>query len=83
MHRKLNLFMKVNVDLENNIQSYTIPVFYYYNFYRILLIMSSEKKLFCAFVDLKQGNALWSKLANTGISGKCFNYVKNMYMGIK
>ena len=77
MHRKLNLFMKVNVDLENNIQSYTIPVFYYYNFYRILLIMSSEKKLFCAFVDFKQAfdtvwrNGLWSKLAKNGINGKC------------
>lgn len=51
--------------------------------------MSMKKKLFCAFVGFKQAfdtvwrNGLWSKLIKNGINGKCFNYIKNMYMEVK
>lgn len=51
--------------------------------------MKRKKKLFCAFIDFKQAfdtvwrTGLWRKLILNGINGKCFRYIKNMYMGIK
>lgn len=52
-------------------------------------MINSKKKLFCAFVDFKQAfdtvwrDGLWYKLLKSGINGKCFTYIKNMYKGIK
>ena len=48
-----------------------------------------KKKLFCAFIDLKQAfdtvwrDGLWWKLVNCKIDGKCLRLVKNMYSNIK
>ena len=48
-----------------------------------------KKKLFCAFIDLKQAfdtiwrDGLWWKLVNFNINGKCFKLIKNMYSNIK
>ena len=53
------------------------------------VLMQRKKKLFCAFVDFKQAfdtvwrNGLWTKMHLNGISGKCFQYIQNMYKGIK
>ena len=53
------------------------------------LLMQNKKKLFCAFVDFKQAfdtvwrEGLWTKMQVCGISGKCFQYIQNMYKGIK
>lgn len=52
-------------------------------------LINSKKKLLCAFVDFKQAfdtvwrGGLWYKLLKSGINGKCFTYIKNMYKGIK
>ena len=52
-------------------------------------LLSNRKKLFCAFIDFKQAfdtvwrDGLWYKLIKSGINGKCFNYIRNMYKGIK
>ena len=52
-------------------------------------LLQSKKKLFCAFIDFKQAfdtvwrGGLWEKLLSNGITGKCFNYIRNMYKGIK
>jgi hypothetical protein len=46
-------------------------------------------ELFCAFIDFKQAfdtvwrDGLWSKLIKNGINGKCFNYIRNMYIDVK
>ena len=48
-----------------------------------------KKKLFCAFIDLKQAfdtvwrDGLWWKLFNCDIDGKCLRLIKNMYNNIK
>ena len=53
------------------------------------ILMSKKKKLFCAFIDFKQAfdtvwrSGLWNKLIKNGIKGKCFTYIRNMYIGIK
>jgi hypothetical protein len=52
-------------------------------------LLSSKKKLFCAFVDFKQAfdtvwrNGLWYKMLENGIKGKCYTFIRNMYRGIK
>lgn len=49
----------------------------------------NKTKLFCAFIDFKQAfdtvwrTGLWQKLLNTNINGKCFQFIKNMYNGIR
>lgn len=51
--------------------------------------MTRKKKLLCAFIDFKQAFdtvwriGLWIKLILNGINGKCFRFIKNMYMGIR
>ena len=53
------------------------------------ILLSRKKKLFCAFVDFKQAfdtvwrSGLWYKLLENGIKGKCYNFIRNMYKGIK
>ena len=48
-----------------------------------------KKKLFCAFIDLKQAfdtvwrDGLWWKLFNCDIDGKCLRLIKNLYNNIK
>ena len=49
----------------------------------------NKKKLFCAFIDLKQAfdtvwrDRLWYKIARLKINGKCLKLIKNMYDNIK
>ena len=53
------------------------------------ILLQRKKKLFCAFVDFKQAfdtvwrTGLWTKMQTNGINGKCFQYIQNMYKGIK
>ena len=53
------------------------------------ILLQRKKKLFCAFVDFKQAfdtvwrNGLWTKMHFNGVSGKCLQYIQNMYKGIK
>ena len=53
------------------------------------IAQSSKKKLFCCFIDFKQAfdtvwrAGLWNKLIKSGINGKCFNFIHNMYSSIK
>ena len=53
------------------------------------IFMSKKKKIFCAFVDFKKAfdmvwrSGLWIKLISSGITGKLFNVIKNMYQDIK
>ncbi|MCW4346540.1 MAG: reverse transcriptase domain-containing protein [Candidatus Thiodiazotropha endolucinida] len=48
-----------------------------------------KKKLFAAFIDLKQAfdtvwrDGLWNKLVNCNITGKCYQLITNMYNDIK
>ena len=48
-----------------------------------------KKKLFCAFIDLKQAfdtvwrDGLWWKMVNCNVNGKCLTLIKNMYSNIK
>ena len=55
----------------------------------IQILQKKKKKLFCAFIDLKQAfdtiwrSGLWSKLINNNINGKCLNLIKSMYANIK
>ena len=49
------------------------------------LYLSKRKRLYCCFVDYKKAfdtinrSTLWSKMLASGISGKLFDIVKNMY----
>ena len=51
--------------------------------------MQRKKKKLCAFVDFKQAfdtvwrNGPWTKMHLSGISGNCFQYIQNIYKGIK
>ena len=51
----------------------------------IQILQKKKKKLFCAFIDLKQAfdsiwrAGLWSKLINNNINGKCLNLIKSLY----
>ena len=53
------------------------------------ILLQRKKKIFCAFVDFKQAfdtvwrTGLWTKMQTNGINGKCFQYIQNMYKGIK
>ena len=55
----------------------------------IQYLNNQNKKLYCAFIDLKQAfdtvwrEGLWIKLSKSNINGKCFNLIKNMYENIK
>ncbi|MCG7879466.1 MAG: reverse transcriptase family protein [Candidatus Thiodiazotropha endolucinida] len=52
-------------------------------------VQSQKKKLYCCFIDFQQAfdtvwrAGLWRKLIQTGIMGKCFNLIFNMYKDIK
>ena len=52
-------------------------------------MQASKKKLNCCFIDFKQAFdtvwriALWKKLLQENITGKCFKLIFNMYQGIK
>ena len=58
-------------------------------FLRTRLICKSKKKLFYAFIDLKQAfdkiwrGGLWQKMFSYNIKGKCLNVIRNMYRNIK
>lgn len=53
-------------------------------------MISSEKKLYCAFIDFEQAYGmvwrlgLWTKLIiiNNCVCGKCLRFIKSMYKGI-
>ena len=53
------------------------------------LYLGKRKKLFCAFIDYKKAFdsvdrvCLWKKLIKTGISGKVFKIIYNMYKNAK
>ena len=58
--------------------------------YRLIeLPNSKKKKLFCAFIDLKQAfdtiwrDGLWQKLQYFYINGKCYRLIKKMFDNIK
>ncbi|KAK6185461.1 hypothetical protein SNE40_007689 [Patella caerulea] len=52
-------------------------------------LRSQKKKLFCTFIDFSKAFdqvwriGLWYKVLNSGITGKCFNVIYNMYQDIK
>ena len=63
---------------------------YIFNLHTIIqLCFAKGKKLYCAFVDYAKAfdtvwrKALWFKLINSGITGKCLNIIVDMYNGIK
>ena len=51
--------------------------------------LNKRKKLFCAFVDYKKAfdtvnrNKLWLKVLSTGINGRIFTVIKNLYRDAK
>ena len=51
--------------------------------------LDAYKKLFCAFIDLKQAfdkewrNGLWEKLADYDINSKCLRKLKKIYENLK
>ena len=53
------------------------------------MFLSKKKKLFCAFIDYQKAfdtiwqSGLWSKLIASGISGKVFNVIRNIYQCVK
>ena len=53
------------------------------------ILQRSKRKLYCCFVDFKQAfdtvwrAGLWRKLIQSGINGKCFNLIHNMYKNVK
>lgn len=55
----------------------------------INLCFSQKKRLYCLMVDFKRAfdcidrAALWLKLLNNGISGRCLTVIKNMYSNVK
>jgi hypothetical protein len=54
-----------------------------------IYVKKEKKKLFCTFIDYSKAFDtvphvhLWTKLLNTGINGKIFNVIKNMYKSAK
>ena len=54
-----------------------------------ILVKKSSQKLYCAFIDYKKAfdtvwrSALWHKILNSGITGKLYNVIVNMYDNIK
>ncbi|CAL4160573.1 unnamed protein product, partial [Meganyctiphanes norvegica] len=54
-----------------------------------IFVKNSNQKLYCAFVDYKKAfdtvwrSGLWYKLINSGITGKLYNVIVNMYKNIK
>ena len=55
----------------------------------IELYFLHKKKLFCTFVDFSKAfdkvsrSGLWTKMLRSGINGKCFSVIKNMYQNVK
>ena len=55
----------------------------------IELVCKSKRKLYCAFIDVKQAfdrvwrDGLWLKLYQSHINGKCLRIIQNMYSNIK
>ncbi|MCG8112265.1 MAG: reverse transcriptase domain-containing protein [Candidatus Thiodiazotropha taylori] len=53
------------------------------------IVQSQKKKLYCCFVDFKQAFdsvwrvGLWHKLISSGVKGKVFNLILNLYKNIK
>ena len=54
-----------------------------------IFVKHNKQKLYCAFVDYKKAfdtvwrSALWHKLVQSGITGKLYNVIVNMYKDIK
>ena len=69
--------------------STTDHIFLFKNVIDLHLKQKKGKKLFCAFVDYRKAfdfvwrSALWYKLKKSGIKGKLFNVIVNMYKNIK
>ena len=53
------------------------------------ILLQRKTKLLCAFLDFKQAfdivwrTGLWTNMQKNGKNGKCFQYIQNMYKGIK
>ena len=53
------------------------------------IMQANKKKIFCCFIDFKQAfdtvwrAGLWKKNIQEGITGKCFNFIFNLYKDIK
>ena len=69
--------------------STTDHIFLLKNVIDLFLKQKNGKKLFCAFIDYRKAfdfvwrSALWYKLKKSGIKGKLFNIILNMYNNIK
>ena len=69
--------------------STTDHIFLFKNVIDLHLKQKKGKKLFCAFIDYRKAfdfvwrSALWYKLKKSGIKGKLFNIIVNMYKNIK
>ena len=54
-----------------------------------LCVKNDNQKLYCAFIDYKKAfdtvwrSALWHKMVKSGITGKLYNVIVNMYSNIK
>ena len=54
-----------------------------------IFVTNENQKLYCAFVDYKKAfdtvwrSALWHKLIQSGVTGKLYNVIVNMYKNIK
>ena len=93
LNNRLSTFLEDNVILSENQAGFgkgyanTDHILSLYALKEILI--SQKKKLFCVFIDFSQAFdsvwrvGLWQKLLKTGVNGKFFNVVHNIYKHIK
>ena len=95
INERLNKFAdKISLINENQAgfrkkYSTTDHIFLLKNVIDLHLKQNNGTKLFCAFIDYRKAfdfvwrSALWYKLKKSGINGKIFNIILNMYNNIK
>ena len=93
INKRLSEYLETNNLLNENQTGFRknyATLDHIFNLHTIIqLCFAKGKKLYCAFVEFAKAfdtvwrKALWFKLLNSGITGKCLNIIVDMYNGIK
>lgn len=93
LNARVTMYLKINNILHENQAgfraNYSTTDHIFTLKFLIDKLRAQKKKIFCSFIDFSTAfdkiwrSGLWNKLTNTGINGKLFRVIYNMYLDIK
>ncbi len=93
LNERVNIFLDTNNILKENQAGFRAKYSTTDHIFTLKFLIdklrAKKKKLFCSFIDFSTAfdkiwrTGLWNKLLKTGINGKLFRIIYNMYLDIK